>query len=110
MEVRAHARLVIQGQDDTLPGAFGPGCVQLLEGIEHEKSLNRAAKALGMAYSKAWRIVNEAEAQLGCPLIERNGAKGSTLTDDGRRVLDAYQTLQEEIDALVSHRTPELFS
>ena len=108
MEVRAHARLVIQGQDETLPGAFGPGCVQLLEGIDREKSLNRAAKALGMAYSKAWRIIREAEAQLGCDLLARDGARGSTLTPDGERVLSTYRQLQIEVDALLERRLPEL--
>ena len=58
---------------------FGHGCVLLLQGIAREHSLNRAAKSMGMAYSKAWRIVNEAEGQLGCKLIERDGARGSKI-------------------------------
>lgn len=109
MEARAQARLMVRGENETLPGAFGPGCAQLLEGIARERSLNRAAKALGMAYSKAWRIVNEAEAQLGCRLIERNGARGSTLTADGQRALLAYRTLQDEINELIARRAPDLF-
>ena len=36
-----------------LPGVFGHGCVLLLQGIAREHSLNRAAKSMGMAYSKA---------------------------------------------------------
>ena len=83
MKYKTTAKLVIQACDKDLPGVFGHGCVLLLQGIAREHSLNRAAKSMGMAYSKAWRIVNEAEGQLGCKLIERDGARGSTLTPAG---------------------------
>ena len=57
MEYKTTAKLVIQACDKDLPGVFGHGCVLLLQGIAREHSLNRAAKSMGMAYSKAWRIV-----------------------------------------------------
>ena len=60
MKYKTTAKLVIQACDKDLPGVFGHGCVLLLQGIAREHSLNRAAKSMGMAYSKAWRIVNEA--------------------------------------------------
>ena len=85
MEYKTTAKLVIQSCDKDLPGVFGHGCVLLLQGIAREHSINRAAKSMGMAYSKAWRIVNEAEGQLGCKLIERDGARGSSLTPAGER-------------------------
>lgn len=107
MPLTGKARLVVRGNADG-PGAFGLGCALLLEGIDEDHSLNRAAKRLGMAYSKAWRLLNEAEDQLGVKLIDRNGARGSALTDAGRRALDGYRTLQGEIDGLVARRLPEL--
>lgn len=110
MSVSASARLIVQSTDRDLPGAFGHGCVLLLEGVEEFKSLNRAAKSLGMAYSKAWRIVKEAEAQLGVRLLDRDGARGSTLTPEGKRALDAYNQLQSEIDALLERRVAGLFT
>lgn len=109
MSLRGRARLVVQG-DAEAPGAFGLGCALLLEGVDEERSLNRAAKRIGMAYSKAWRLLNEAESQLGFRLIDRDGARGSTLTPEGRRALEAYRILQDEIDALVDRRLSELFS
>ena len=57
MEYKTTAKLVIQACDKDLPGVFGHGCVLLLQGIAREHSLNRAAKSMGMANSKAWRIV-----------------------------------------------------
>ena len=109
MTISASARLTVNGSDRDLPGTFGYGCVLLLEGVEREHSLNRAAKSLGMAYSKAWRLVKEAEAQLGVTLLDRDGARGSTLTQEGRHALDAYRTLQSEVDELLVRRSPELF-
>ena len=106
--ITAHARLSITGTDPDLPGAFGCGVAQLLEGVRELRSLNKAAKRMGMAYSKAWRIMKEAEAQVGCTLILRDGARGSTLTEEGARMLAAYETLQGEIDALIARRLPEL--
>lgn len=109
MSLSAHARLTISDDDRDLPGAFGGGCASLLEGVAEEGSLNRAAKRMGMAYSKAWRIVREAEGHLGCELLARDGARGSALTDEGERALRAYRTLQSEVDLLVQRRLPELF-
>ena len=77
MPLSAHARLTISDDTRDLPGAFGGGCAALLEGVADEGSLNRAAKRMGMAYSKAWRIVREAEAHLNCELLTRDGARGS---------------------------------
>ena len=110
MSIAASARITVNGTDRELPGTFGYGCVLLLEGVEVERSLNRAAKRLGMAYSKAWRLVKEAEGQLGVELLDRDGARGSTLTPEGRRAIEGYRTLQAEVDALLERRAPELFS
>ena len=71
-------------------------------------SLNRAAKRMGMAYSKAWRIVREAEAHLDCELLTRDGARGSRLTPEGERALKGYQELQREVDELIARRLREL--
>ena len=100
MEYKTTAKLVIQACDKDLPGVFGHGCVLLLQGIAREHSLNRAAKSMGMAYSKAWRIVNEAEGQLGCKLIERDGARGSTL----------YEELQADINNVIATKANDLIA
>lgn len=70
--------------------AFGYGSCELLDGVRRLGSLNRAAKEMGMAYSKAWKSIRATEEQLGFALIERKGANGSTLTERGERFLDMY--------------------
>ena len=109
MTLAAHARITITDPSLDLPGAFGGGCASLLEGVAEEGSLNRAAKRMGMAYSKAWRIVREAEGHVGCTLLARDGARGSSLTADGVRVLAAYRQLQADVDELLERRMQELF-
>ncbi|MGI6220727.1 MAG: winged helix-turn-helix domain-containing protein [Coriobacteriales bacterium] len=89
-------------------GTLGKGVFSLLQGITEFGSLNRAAKNLGMAYSKAWRIVKETEAGFGFLLINRDGARGSTLTEDGKRLVEVYKTLQDETEAYVNKRFREL--
>ena len=42
-------------------------------------------------------------------LIDRDGARGSSLTKEGGRALRAYRELQAEIDELLAQRAPELF-
>lgn len=108
MPLSAHARLTISDDTRDLPGAFGGGCAALLGGVADEGSLNRAAKRMGMAYSKAWRIVREAEAHLDCELLTRDGARGSRLTPEGERALKGYRELQREVDELIARRLREL--
>ena len=40
---------------------FGPGVAQLLRHVQEFHSLRSAAKAMNMAYSKAWTIVKRSE-------------------------------------------------
>jgi len=51
--------------------AFGDGPYELLRGVKNLNSLHRAAKQMGMAYSKAWGLVRILEKRLGFTLLER---------------------------------------
>ena len=62
-------------------------------------SLNAAAKSMGMAYSKAWRIIKDTEAALDVQLLYRDGAHGSRLTEDCEQILAAYQAIEEQLQA-----------
>lgn len=108
MSLKADARLVISSTDENLPGAFSRGTAALLEGVSRLGSLNKAAHEMGMSYSKAWRIVKEAEAVLGFDLMARDGARGSTLTHKGKEALATYQDLEKEIAALINKRIGRL--
>jgi len=88
-------RIRVIGENGELSHAFGLGTAQLLRGIKELSSLNKAAHAMGMAYSKAWKSINFVEECLGFTLIERNGARGSELTEAGEKFLAMYDKMQD---------------
>lgn len=90
-------KLTIENPKSKVASALGPGVAALLEGVREKGSLNASAKSMGMAYSKAWRIVRETEASLGVTFLDRDGARGSSLTEDGIKLLDIYGALQDEL-------------
>ena len=92
-------RLSIANPDDKGGSEFGPGIANLCMGVREAGSLNAAAKRMGMAYSKAWRIVKETEATLGVKLLDRDGAHGSTLTEEGTLLLDTYLDIDAQMQA-----------
>ncbi len=97
-------RLSIRNPESESGSVFGRGIADLCMGVRKAGSLNAAAKGMGMAYSKAWRIIKETEAALGFQLLNRDGAHGSTLTEEGDKILDTYVSinaqLQEEAEKL----------
>ena len=108
--MRCRTIIKFRNSDDPNDLGFGRGIVQLLEGVEELGSINRATASMGMAYSKAWRIVNEAEGQLGCKLIERDGARGSSLTPAGERAIAVYEELQADINQVIAAKANDLIA
>ena len=95
--LRPHVRLFICSPKSKSDSEFGRGVAELCQGVDELGSLNAAAKAMGMAYSKAWRIVHDTEEALGMKLLNRNGARGSTLTKQARALIAAYNTMSESL-------------
>jgi|WetSurMetagenome_2_1015567.scaffolds.fasta_scaffold876630_1 molybdate transport system regulatory protein len=87
-------RVTLRAEGDHDGHGFGRGIEMLLLGVDRHGSLNRAAKELSMAYSKAWNILRLAEQEFDLQLINRDGAHGSTLTTEGRVFLEHYQELE----------------
>ena len=92
---------------------FGPGVAALLEEVREKHSLRAAAGSMGLAYSKAWRIVRTAEEAFGCKLLSstiggRHGG-GAALTAEAEALLAAYQALREEVSAYARQRFEEHF-
>ena len=99
--------------DDEGQRRFGPGVAALLEEVREKRSLRAAAASMGMAYSKAWRIVRTAEDALGYKLLSstiggRHGG-GAALTEEAEALLAAYQALRDEVDAFARKRFEERF-
>lgn len=81
--------------DDNGIKFFGEGPWQLLCRVEKTGSLRAAAIEMNMAYSKASKLIKQAESALGFPLTTRSiGGKdggGSTLTASGKQWMAQYE-------------------
>lgn len=75
-----------------------PQRIALLQHIDEQGSITRAAKAAGISYKAAWDAIDELNNLAARPLVERStggkGGGGARLSDEGRRVLRLYQRLQ----------------
>ena len=80
---------------------FGPGICELLEKIRETGSIQAAAAEMEMSYTKAWKIVNRAEREMGISLITRQsgGRKGgsSTLTEAGERAVCDFREMEKKL-------------
>ena len=94
--------------------AFGPGMVVLLEEVERTGSLQRAARSMNMAYSKAWKMLKVAEKEWGFALTDREtGGKdggGSTLTPQAKALMKAYASFRSEAEASLDELFEKYFS
>lgn len=85
--------------DDNGIKFFGEGPCRLLRCVEKTGSLRAAAMEMEMAYSKACRILKQAETTLGFPLTSRStGGKdggGSILTSEGKQLLRQYEAYRD---------------
>ena len=93
---------------------FGPGVCELLIRIREHGSLRAGAKSMEMAYSKAWRILKDAENGLNLKLVISstggNNGGGATLTDDALKLIDAYQSYRNKLIAYSDSIFEEEFS
>lgn len=87
-------RIKVKQKEDAGNSWFGRGVADLLHGVEKYHSLNMAAQQMGMAYSKAWRIVRDAEKAMKIPLLNRMGKQGSELTPEAEKLLKVYEEAQ----------------
>lgn len=74
---------------------FGEGPVRLLHAVEESGSLRAAAISMGMAYTKALKILSNAEQALGFSLTLRTiggrSGGGSSITPEGKEFLKRYE-------------------
>ena len=93
---------------------FGPGVCELLLRIKEHGSLRAGAKSMEMAYSKAWKILKNAEKGLDMKLVVSstggNNGGGAALTDDAFKLIEAYQSYRNRLIACSDSIFEEEFS
>lgn len=84
---------------------MGIGVLWLLEKVKACGSLRSAAVELGISYSKAFRMVQNLETELGVEVLERKRGgmqrTGASLTRFGEDFICLYDTFQRECKVLL---------
>lgn len=92
---------------------FGKGKTQVLEDVERTGSISGAAERLGMNYKKTWSHVQILQKSFDKPLVEtqKGGGErgGTTLSSEAYELMEAYRTLQADIEEYANKRFKELF-
>lgn len=95
--MRAETKIIFF--DDSGKKFFGEGPYRLLMAVEETGSLRAASLSMEMAYSKALKLLKNAEDALGFPLTMRAiGGKdggGSILTPQGKEWLERYEAYRD---------------
>ena len=99
LPVAAKVKLTLCTQDRF----FGPGVCELLERIRETGSIQAAAARMELSYTKAWKILNRAEQEMGTSLITRvsGGRNGgsSTLTPAGEEAVKEFREMEGKLAA-----------
>ncbi len=84
---------------------IGEGRARLLRHIRETKSINAAAKIMGISYRRAWAMVKDMEETLKVSLVEkkRGGVGDGTaiLTPTAIELLERFEKIQDEFNAYV---------
>lgn len=113
MKENLHLKLTVRLYTDDHERCFGPGIATLLSRVREQHSLRAAASSMGMAYSKAWRILRTAEEVFGCKLLHSTiggaGGGGATLTETATQLLCAYEAYCADVKAYSEARFDAAF-
>jgi len=78
---------------------IGKGGAEILEAIDKENSLSKAAETLGMSYRYLWNYIQKIETTIGEPIVDtykggKAGGGGAKLTALGQSLLAEYKRLE----------------
>ncbi|MEA3316876.1 MAG: LysR family transcriptional regulator [Bacteroidota bacterium] len=95
-------------------GILGEGILNLLKNINSLGSIQSAADKCGISYRKAWGNIKNAEEILNFSIVEkkRGGKDGgnTSLTEDGKKLLDAFDDLKLEFDIAIKKTAKKFFN
>lgn len=84
-------------------GRLGPGKIALLELIESEGSLSRAAEVMGISYRRAWLFVQQINAAFEDPAVATpqggHGGAAARVTEFGRELAARFRRLEDDANA-----------
>ena len=101
---RLSCKVWIEYKDKPL---IGRGGAQILEAVNGENSISKAAETLGMSYRYVWNYLHDIQKTLGEPIVEtykggKAGGGGAKLTDLGKSLLAEYKDAERYLDRVLS--------
>jgi molybdate transport system regulatory protein len=87
---------------------IGKGGAEILEAIDKENSISKAAESLGMSYRYVWNYLHDIQVTLEEPIVEtfkggKSGGGGAKLTDLGRSLLGEYNQVESYFSKVLSN-------
>lgn len=106
LELDPNFKLWLEKEEESVAGE---GRIKLLEAIEKEGSLNKAAKSMDMSYRHAWGIIKKLEERLGFDVVKSlkggKGGGGTVLTEEGQEIVKKYKWMNEALEKMVREKT-----
>jgi molybdate transport system regulatory protein len=103
-EVRG--RIWLDGREGTF---LGHGRVALMERIKETGSITKAAKAMGMSYRHAWRLIDSMNRQIQKPFVVTStggkGGGGAEVTEHGERAIRLFRKFDREFRKFLNSKT-----
>jgi len=82
--------------------ALGPGKIDLLRAICETQSISGAARQMGLAYKRAWLLIDTLNQGFGRPVVTTatggKGGGGAHLTPLGEQIVLRYDALEARIN------------
>ena len=87
---------------------IGKGGAEILEAINKDNSLSKAAETLGMSYRYVWNYIQEIQTVMEEQIVEtykggKSGGGGAKLTDLGKSLLAEYKQVEVYLDKVLSN-------
>ncbi|WP_075791047.1 winged helix-turn-helix domain-containing protein [Massilia putida] len=83
--------------------AIGPGKIDLLRAVGASRSISAAARSLDVPYKRAWLLIDSLNKSLASTVMDTatggRGGGGASLTELGKKLIAAYDTLEQRLNA-----------
>lgn len=110
---KLHVKTKTWIENDSHDLLFGKGKTEILELIEQEGSIAKAAEKMEMSYKKAWTHIKILQRNIADELVVPQqgggGRGGTTLTPKALELVRNYRRLQSDIETYANRRFAELF-
>ncbi len=74
---------------------MGNGRMKILDSIQRTGSINKTSKEMKMSYKSVWSKIKSTEKNFGKPIDHADRKTGTTLTSDGKELLEKYKQLKD---------------